>query len=378
MSELNKINQLVENLNLPQPLVIGLEGGPCGGKTTIIDTLKNITNLQIEILPEVASEKISQLNDMGRSVVDMACNNRSEYRSFQSGILAEIVSRVVNAKIKYEGTNQIIISDRVDIGAYVESDEYNSVLNELGYSVAPYLALIDKVIYLPTLAKINPAKYRLLAKDNPARYEDSIEQAVSTCNRNLLSIADHPELSIYWAGEIVDKTEKIQQEISEPERELEAKFVSDGFYKKEEIQHFLKNRCSLFLSRIAIKQSYHRLNSLEYRLRQITNERGEYIYYYSLKTGKYDERREMRRIIDQDSYQLLSKAEVIGELTKERYRYLFDIIPGSDKCTILAADFYNESGHCVLEVENFNPNAAKDIFLPGFEPSDVSARDLIV
>ena len=372
-----KVNQTIEYLNAPQPLVIGIEGGPCGGKTTAVNELALMNSPDIVLLPEVATKKISILSSLGKSVIDLAQSSREEYVAFQCDVLREIVSSIANARKLYEGSEKIIISDRVDIGAYVNPKEYRSILNTLDLNAAPYLSLTDKIIYLPTLAKLDPDKFKLMFKNNPSRYEADVNQAVDTCDRNLLSIADHPELSVYASSNMEEKIEKIRAEILKPENEVEAKFIPIETFDRGVILKYLKQRCGIFLSKIAIKQSYHSWNSQEYRLRQVTTEGGDNAFYYAVKSGEGRDKREKRRIIDQNTYEMLRSVQSTGELSKTRYRYLFDIYPGSEFTTVLSADFYTKSNLCMVEIEGFNPAYSNVVYLPGFSASELSARDLI-
>lgn len=377
MENRHEINQTIEYLKSPQPIVIGLEGGPCGGKTTILNELRGMHNPQVELLSEVATKKIAELKELGKTVIDLSLTDRDEYLSFQSDILREIVSTIDEAKRIHQGTAKIIVSDRVDIGAYVSTAEYRKIVENLGLRAAPYLTLTDKIIYLPTLAKLDPSKFNLLLGNNASRYEQTTDQAIATCDNNLLSIADHPEFFIYDSTNLKDKIDKIKNELVNPESEVEAKFIPEDTANQAAILRFLKQRCSTFLSKIAISQSYHSWNSIEYRLRQIKTDRGDIAYYFSIKSGKGAYRLEKRRIIDQKTYQLLSKHQPLGALSKTRYRYLFAARPDSKVTTVLAADFYDGKGLCLLEAEGINPEQSNDVYLPGFKHTNLSARDLI-
>ncbi len=375
-----KINALIDSLNAPSPIVVALEGGPCGGKTSVMYELEKIQDSlprDLVLLDEVATKNIAKDFDTKRSVMDLSINNRQDYISFQSQILKDIVNGIFESKKSLEGKDSIIVTDRADIGAYVEYNEYQFILNQLGYAKPPILDMVDKVIYLPTLAKLDPGKYLEKYQSNTSRYENSIAQAVETCDRNLIYVSRHPELSIHTNKDFKALVKDVISEILNPEAEIEAKYIPLKFKDNSEIKRYLDNRCLKLLGSIAIKQSYHISEGQEYRLRQVTAPINENSYFYSTKTTEGSVRREHRRIIDNATYTGLRKAPMLGELNKTRYRYLFELNSETREQTILCADFYQDRPFCMIEVEGIGIDKINEVYLPGFSSSNMSARELI-
>jgi thymidylate kinase len=373
------IPELLDELNQPHPTVIAFEGGPCGGKTTIVNRLAGLSSPErpVVVLPEAATQHIEKLNDAGVSIPDLIMHDRQGFLALEADILNTIVSNIELARITYEGTDALIVADRTDIGAYVTADEYRTILKATGRQQPPHLDLVDKMVYLPSLAREDAEKYTQLMTTNSARYE-SAEDAVATCVRNLGAVALHPELSVHWGGDFDQKVTTVLEEVMHPEREIEAKYTQDPSRLPYDLApELLRAITDAKLGELAITQSYHEWEGEEFRLRRTVNDAGHTVHHYTIKTGQGSIRHEVQRIISPEQYNALKQAPEYGELVKRRGRYLINLGERTGKQHMLHADFYDDRELCVLEFEGLTDEDMAHREIPGFVRGGIPARELV-
>lgn len=173
--------------------VVGLEGGPAGGKTTAmhyITKLAQENDINAFTVPEVASEMLS-----GVDYQDIS-QDPARHLTFQTELLWQIVSRIENAKkiASKIGNNALVLADRVDTGAYLKPNEAKIIYQRLGFQNAPMHSMVDTIIYFPSIAHSDPAHYdRIARQTNSARYETA-DEARETCNKNRTSVMNHPDV----------------------------------------------------------------------------------------------------------------------------------------------------------------------------------------
>lgn len=175
--------------------VVGLEGGPCGGKTTAVQAIEfsaHKRGINTVHIPEVASQMLGQLSLRGINFADIKADELRLYE-FEKALLAQIIEAIESVRVTSPGDTLILV-DRVDIGAYITRDMHMSICNELGFNEPPMNLLVDTVLYFPTLAKHDPGKYDALRSTNKERYETA-EQAIATCNANFATVRNHPD---FW------------------------------------------------------------------------------------------------------------------------------------------------------------------------------------
>lgn len=316
--------ELIDRLMEPQPIVVAIEGGPCSGKTTLVNRLvKEARNggRPIAVLPEAATRHITKLSERGIDIGWLASHDREGFLAFERDVLRTILDDIATAKEAFAGTDTILVADRMDIGAYISQYEYGQILASLGESAPPIIAHADKVVYLPSVAREAPHLYEGLKSTNPARYESLVE-AQDTCEANLWAVARHPELSVLWGGfdSFEDKMAAAAEAVLHPESEKEVKFrAKPGSHNAVE----LMLASSDILASSFIDQSYHQIDGMTYRLRVTTTDRDEVIHSFTIKTGEGIERTELQRQISRQEYETLrASPQIGGTLTKERYTML--------------------------------------------------------
>ncbi|HEY5268289.1 MAG TPA: AAA family ATPase [Candidatus Saccharimonadales bacterium] len=367
--------QLFEEISKPRPIVIAIEGGPCGGKTTLLNEIEKLSQEQSRnfvLIPEVATIEIQKLLKAGISIPVFFSNHES-YIEFERHILKIIVSNIEEAKQKYAGTDSIIVIDRADIKPYLNNDEYNQVLHDLELEQSPLISLVDKVIYLPTAAKISSEIYEALVSTNPSRYEDTT-QAIDTCNRNLQMASISPEFSIYSNPIFKHKISDALFDIFHPEIEKESKFSNDGSLNIRQTLEMLDDITKEYLNSIDIYQSYHELDKQEFRLRRGIVDDKHRFYHFAIKQGSGNTRQEIHRNLSPEQYEELSKINFIGELHKTRSRFIYKF---ETKEYILCLDYYDQLKEIVIEIEGIDEQIAKRVDIKGFNLGGLGARELV-
>jgi len=308
--------EIIAELPRPRPTIIAIEGGPCSGKTTLIEQLKRSAgDRQVVCLPEAATEHILRLQSQGVDIAGIEQNDRPGWIAFEKDVLGSIVQNLETARELYEGTDAIIVTDRADIGAYVTPEEYQELLSDLGLEVPPIFTHVDQVYYLPSLARIDASLYERISRDNPARLE-STEKAAAVCERTLAVVGNHPELHVAWGGEFEATIARLAESILRPEDESEVKLKPRSTAPDAVKQRF---RTADTVSVAGIEQTYYELDGTVFRLRRTATELGGILHSFTIKYGEGIKRQEIQRSIDLATFQQLSQCKQVGEtLVKER------------------------------------------------------------
>lgn len=340
--------EILSELHKPHPTVIAIEGGPCSGKTTLMERLGTAGGeRQVVFLPEAATEHIAALQAQNVDIAQLPDKDRAGWLRLERDILSTIVDNIEQARETYAGTDAIIVTDRCDIGAYVTHEEHMQLLNELGLCMPPMLSHVDQLYFLPSLARIDPDRYDEIHRSNPARVE-SASRAQQVCARNLESVSRHPELHISWGGDFEETLRHLTGSILQPELESEIKL--QPLPGEDAMAAFLGD--SHEIGRSAIVQTYHELDGAAFRLREVMTEYGERLRYFTSKTGEGVHRREVQRQVDEMTYSLLGRCPRVGEpLLKERTLMLRDERSGKKRAWACDRYFDRRIGEWNIETD---------------------------
>lgn len=301
MTEQYSPQALIEDLSKQRPTVVALEGGPCGGKSTIAERLiEEATRIgrTAVIVPEAATELGAELLKNGSSIPYLAEHDRPAYLAFQKKLLRQIVTNVVETREQHAGTNALIIADRCDLAAYVSPDEYDEVLQDTGFTAPPHMQLIDKVLYLPSLARENPARYTELMSTNATRFEDP-EAATETCQRNLETIGMHPGLRIYWGDNFEDKVQNVLASVLHDEA-LETPAANNDTAKR--------------IASLAVERSQHEHNNSTFHLEHYITEAGYHARYITSIDGR-------RTAVNEQQHSQLRQLHKIGSTAVVQHKF---------------------------------------------------------
>lgn len=386
-SGIDDATRVIEELLRPSPVVIGIDGGPAGGKTTVLkkvaDSCQGLDR-KVVIIPEVATEVISDYVVRGVDVNYLRRHDREAYLNFEAQILCLINEKIKQQKENNAGTNAIIVVDRTDIGGYIEPADHKQVLTRLGLTQPPHLSLVDKILYLPTVARYKPELYGDIVKNNNKRLEPTAEQAVDQCNRNFSSIGNHPEVSYYFDDNFEAMVSRVVNSILSPEVESEVKYVPElslGYQGVIDLTERITEDMpkEVKLGRLVMQQSYHSLNGVDFRLRYVQVNSGGHVIYFCVKNKVGQVTTEHQRIITYPQYRALydqSKKE--AETSKERMRYIHRL---GSRYTSLVLDYYPQPiNRFTLEIENATKSETSRYLpssRPRFKRSNLSAKKLI-
>lgn len=302
--------------------VIALTGGPCGGKSTILNILRQrLEDLgyAVFVVPETATDFINS----------GITPERLDSWKFQKQLLQHLIERedrwIEAAQEADARQKKIVICDRgaPDSAAYMSSSAWAALLDKLGYSMVD---LRDKryagAIFLRSVAC--DASHIYTRTNNLARKE-SLEEAEALDALTLSAWIGCPHLSVIDNSTDLDgKAFRTMQAVSRilgiPEPlEIERKYVVQGFdpaslpehaQPVHIVQQYLGGMASDTVERVRAR-----------------GQNGSYTYYHTIKSIVRDGvRTETERQIDRDAYEdLLKRADgTCFPVDKTRYCFVWE------------------------------------------------------
>lgn len=178
--------QLKEGAPLTQrPFTIALTGGPCAGKTTLLERLREHGDLDGHpalFVPEAATMLVKRGLVIGQDV-----------RHFQTETMRLQLQLEVRAwrKAAALGGQCVVVCDRgtLDGAGYCTPEVFSAILADLGWSRTRLAARYDAVIHLVSAAIEAPDAYTI--DNNDARHE-TLDEAIAQELRTQEAWKDHP------------------------------------------------------------------------------------------------------------------------------------------------------------------------------------------
>jgi len=215
---------------------IALTGGPCAGKTSVIEALKYEFGEDVVIVPEVATQLIVPLDEGGVGIPGVDVEWSQEWqdnlqRKITEKQIEDETYQIQLADLRERPT--VVICDRgvLDGAAYVEGgrDEF---LRTFNLDLEKCYALYDQIIHLSSLACDDPEKYLELLKTNPSRTEPP-EKAAELDQKLFAIYEGHPNHKRVSSKKGIEaKIElvlsEIRQELERLKRELDVEIASEG------------------------------------------------------------------------------------------------------------------------------------------------------
>ncbi len=211
----------------PQVKKIALTGGPCAGKSQVLEALQAEFGDKLQVLPEVATKLLEMPYEQGG--VGIPGKDLEWSREWQENFQKLIIEKQLDDETlltqiaSLSGEDVVLICDRgiLDGAAYVE-DGRESFLAQNHLELEQCFGLYDVVIHLNSLATDNPQLYEELKHSNPSRFEDgetarSIDEAIAQAyegHPNLIRIPAQPSIEdkISYCRQIVEKFGGIKRE----------------------------------------------------------------------------------------------------------------------------------------------------------------------
>lgn len=296
---------------------IVITGGPCAGKTTALSWLQNaFTQLGYRVLfvPETATELISG------GVTPWDCGTNLDYQKCQMRLQLEKERLFEQAAATMPHDKILIVCDRgaMDNRAYMNEEEFNAVLADIGGNLTELRDGYDAVFHLVTAAK--GAERFYTKANNKARTED-LADAIALDDKVISAWTGHPHFRVIDNSTGFDeKMRRLLAEITsflgEPQPfEIERKFLVK--YPDIAFLEALPN-----CRKVEIIQTYLKSdNGNEVRVRQRGTD-GNYIYFRTEKRTVDDMKRiEIERRLSQSEYlRLLMDADTTKrQIRKTRY-----------------------------------------------------------
>ena len=165
-----------------------LTGGPCAGKTTGINLIKeeySKIGWNVLVISEVATDLING------GIAPWTCGSNREFQKTIFVLQAAKEDAFAYAASTMKSEKVLILCDRgiLDNKAYMNEDEYEEVLSFSKMTEEEVIGRYDGVIHLETAAKGKADQYT--TANNTARYED-VAGAIKVDDRLLAAWENHP------------------------------------------------------------------------------------------------------------------------------------------------------------------------------------------
>lgn len=188
---------------------IVITGGPCAGKTTALNYIKEAFEQRGYtpiFCPETATELISG------GVAPWTCTTNVEYQHCQLGLQHAKEQIFLEAANHMPPEKMVIIFDRgfLDNKVYMTDEEFTGLLEEMSFSEDKTRNWYDGIFHLETAAKGDEDAYTL--SNNGARYETAL-QACELDDKLIKAWDGHPYHRII--GHEYDFEDKMQHLIRE-------------------------------------------------------------------------------------------------------------------------------------------------------------------
>lgn len=191
---------------------IVVTGGPCGGKSSCMGSMKE-TFSKLGYTTLVISETATEFITGG--VAPWTCGTNAEYQKCQMALQLKKEELFEQAARTMDAENILILCDRgaLDNLAYMNEEELGIVLDFLGLDIDNLLGRYDGVIHLETVVKGKPEIYT--TANNSARI-DTPEEALALDDRAIIAWKAHPNhYVISNEGEFADKIRRAEEAIAE-------------------------------------------------------------------------------------------------------------------------------------------------------------------
>jgi adenylate cyclase len=279
---------------------VAITGGPCAGKTTVMEAIKKHLGDQVLVMPEVASILLD--NGFPRPGKDVDAGDRWLMHFQRSVLPVQLNMEEEYLQMVARNFSRVLLFDRglLDGAAYLGRG-VEFFAEHFGFDLNEAYGRYDLVLHLESVAVSDPQLYEQLKATNPARYETAEEAATTD-----LAIREvwqgHPNWRLIPSGGGIKQVKAMVSAIL-------AQYLSTEI----EVKYFLAAMPDIALPEgVRVLQGYLPL-STEVRLRMMGDDA-----YLTIKGQGTHSRTECERMIDLEAFHPLW-AEVTGRVEKTRY-----------------------------------------------------------
>jgi len=187
---------------------IVITGGPCAGKSRILEQMKANYGDRAIIIPEIATQVLSvPYTEGGVGIPGKDLEWSQEWQTaFQERVIfAQIMAEAEAEDQAREADDAVILCDRgiLDGAAYFPGGKAE-LADKFMLSLPKCLASYDQVIHLSSLSTDQPDLYEKEKASNPCRFEDTAR--AQELDRNIAEAwCDHPSYSRIEATENIER-----------------------------------------------------------------------------------------------------------------------------------------------------------------------------
>jgi len=183
-----------------------ITGGPCSGKSTILDLLSRDWNDRVTIVPEAATLLLSGGWPLPGKDVEWSESWRDEFQKTIVQVQTSL-EQIYRTSAQQKGHN-LIVSDRGMLDGAAYYDDPEEFFTATGLAKSSCLERYDAVIHLESLASSNPELY---SKGNNAFRFESLEEAIPLEHRTRRAWQDHPNHQLILGDNLGDKINQVQE-----------------------------------------------------------------------------------------------------------------------------------------------------------------------
>ncbi len=322
---------------------IALTGGPCGGKSTAVERIKEELH-KIGYTVLYVNEAATELIKGG--VAPWTCGTHKDFQNAVLSIQRAKENAVMRAAETMGKDKILVICDRgaLDNKAYLEEGEYSRFLKEIGVSEVELRDSYDGVFHLVTAAKGAETFYT--TENNAARTE-GLEEARALDDRLLSAWMGHPHLRVIDnSTDFEGKMDRLVAEITALLGETQPYEIERKFLIEYPDVAWLEAQPNCH--RVEIIQTYLTSpDGEEIRVRQ-RGEGDQYMYFLTVKRKISELKREEteRRITPEEYLSLLMQADTTRrQIRKSRFCMTY----GQQYLEIDVYPFWSDKA--ILEVE---------------------------
>ncbi len=335
---------------------IVITGGPCGGKSTAIERVRQKfqeLGYRVLLVHETATELISG------GVAPWTCSTNIEYQKLQMQMQMQKEKIFEQAAQVMKENKILIVCDRglIDNKVYMKPEEFLSIMLQLGVNEVELRDNYDAVFHLVTAAK---GALPFYTRSNNSARTETPEEAALLDDKLISAWTGHPHLRVIGNG--TDFETKLSRLIDEiclfagiPEPvEIERKYLIE--YPDIDFLESISN-----CSRVEIIQTYLKApEGEEIRVRQRGVD-GNYTYYHTRKMKSGTAKRiEMEERITKDEYltMLMNADTESHQIRKTRYcltynnkYYEIDVYPFWQDKAVMEIELLHEND--TVEIPEF-------------------------